>query len=144
MRIIRYLAALVIVSCSNGYSQEKQTTSDTTAQTTDSAGISVPGVLTAKQISEFKTEWADEKKGVKYMWSATFSQIKFSRPEEKKKYTKSGKIPYRITCSLYEIKEMNGKPLYKLVGGSVKLAILTSDKKVELSKTASLDKMCPS
>ncbi|MDD5677440.1 MAG: hypothetical protein PHW60_05535 [Kiritimatiellae bacterium] len=101
-------------------------------------------VLTEDQIADLLTEWTNEKTGAKLMFQSSFG-LRTVTPQEKRKYVKSGKIPIRITCELFEIKESNGKKLAKrMTSGSARFYIMDSDGKVIEKKSVSLDKMCPS
>ena len=101
--------------------------------------------LTDEEISSFKTESIDEKGKTKYQFGARFGAAAITDPKDKKKYAKSGEIPIRVTCALYEIKNADTpKPLMRRMSGNVQFYILDSDGKMLLRKTVSLDKMCPS
>jgi len=101
-------------------------------------------ILAEDQIAELLTEWTDEKTGARLVFNSSFG-VRTVSPQEKRKYVKSGKIPVRITCSLEEVKEVNGKQLAKRVsGGSARFYIMDADGKVIEKKSVALDKMCPS
>ena len=102
------------------------------------------GMLTDKEIEELKTEDTDEKTGQKIVFYCTFGAAKPKSAFEKKKYERSGKIPVRITCSLEDVKQVNGRNVGKLLRGTAKICIMDSDGKVVDTQSASLDKMCPS
>ena len=101
-------------------------------------------VLTEDQIDALLTEWTNEKTGTKLIFQSSFG-VRTVTPQEKRKYVKSGKIPVNLTCALYEVKESNGKKLFKRVnGGTARFYIMDPDGNVIVNKSLSLDKMCPS
>lgn len=102
------------------------------------------GMLSDKEIEELKTEDTDEKTGQKIVFNASFGTAKLKTAFDKKKYEKSGKIPVRITCSLEDVKQVNGKNVSKLLRGTAKICIMDSEGKEVETQSVSLDKMCPS
>jgi len=114
------------------------------------SGIGGPQVagkqLTDEEIASLKTQAViDEKKDIQYQFVGSFAAVPVTDAKEKKKLAKSGKIPIRITCALYEVKgAKTPKPLAKRMSGSAQFYILDSEGKMVEKKTVSLDKMCPS
>lgn len=101
------------------------------------------GTLSEEEVEKLKTSWTDEKTGKQYLFNASFGARKLDA-KQKKKYKKSGKVPYRITASLYEHKESKGKKLSKRLKGTGRFYVLDSEGKVVLKKSMSLAKLCPS
>lgn len=135
--------AMFLLSPAASFSQNGNTTNgDKKLSVPKITGLSGAD-LTEEQIASMKTEWTDEKSNVKVHFSARFGAATVPA-ELKKKYSKSGKIPIRITCDLVESREVAGKPVAKRLGGSAHLYIKDSDGKVVLKKTVPLEKMCPS
>ena len=101
-------------------------------------------LLSEEQIAALQSEWTNPKTGDKLQFQASFG-VRNLTPQEKTRYAKSGKVPYRITCALYEIKESNGKKFLKRVsGGTARFYITDPGGKVVEKKSMPLDKMCPS
>jgi len=143
MRLITFIvSAGLMVSIASQAQESTSSTNDATKKL--STTVTTPGTLSEKDVAELKSEWTDEKTGLKYMFVATFNQWKPTQPADKKKYEKSGKMPVRITCTFYEVKMVQNKPLYKRLSGASKFYITGPDNKVVLTQTVSLDKMCPS
>lgn len=143
MKTIIFVLSFVLLFACQSYAQSQTGDSDTTV-TKPSSTVVKPGTLSDKDIEELKTELTDEKTKQKLLFVADFSLRKPTQPAEKKKYEKSGKIPFRITATLYDVKDTGGKPLYRRFGGTAKFYLINSDGKVVLTESASLDKMCPS
>lgn len=101
-------------------------------------------LLSEEQIAALQTDWTNPKTGDKLQFQASFG-VRNLTPQEKTRYAKSGKIPYRITCALYEIKDVGGKKrLMRVNGGTARFYITDPDGKVVEKKSMPLDKMCPS
>ena len=107
-----------------------------------------PGMLTEKQIASLKADWMskDGKKGVKFI--AAVSQVSLDPKKDKAKissFKKSGKVPVRITCSLYDLLIKNDKTTSKRTDtGTASFYLLDSEGKIALMQSAALSKMCPS
>ena len=143
MKPIIFALLFVLLFSRQSYAQNQTGDSDTTV-TKPSSTVVKPGTLSDKDIEALKTELTDEKTKQKLLFVTDFSLRKPTQPAEKKKYEKSGKIPFRITATLYDVKETGGKPLYRRLGGTAKFYLINSEGKVVLTESASLDKMCPS
>jgi hypothetical protein len=128
---------------------------DTSAPTNKTAPKKLSGIggpqaagkqLTEEEIASLKTQAViDEKNDIQCQFMASFSAVPVTDAKEKKKLAKSGKIPIRITCALYEIKNAKTpKPLTKRMSGNAQFYVLDSEGKMVEKKTVSLDKMCPS
>jgi len=111
-----------------------------------SGGLKRPSgsrMLTDEQIKNLLTDWTDPK-GKKYKFVASFGMARVSS-SDKRKYAKSGKVPVRITASLYELVESRGKMLPKRMSGKAHLVVLDSEGNETITKrSSSLSKMCPS
>ncbi len=100
-------------------------------------------LLSAEQVGALLAEWTDDKPGVKLQFQASFG-VRTVSPQEKRHYVKSGKIPARLTCELYEVKTVRERKLLRRMGGTAQFYILDSDGVVIARKSLALDKMCPS
>jgi len=104
---------------------------------------STSGTLTSEQIAGLKTEWQDDK-GKKFRFSGSFGMARMSS-SDKRKYAKSGKVPVRITASLYELGERKGKTVYERLKGTGRFYVLDAEgNEVIKKKSSSLAKLCPS
>jgi len=101
-------------------------------------------LLSEEQIAALQTDWTNPKTGDKLQFQASFG-VRNLTPQEKTRYAKSGKVPYRITCALYEIKDIGGKKrLMRVNGGTARFYITDPGGQVIEKKSMPLDKMCPS
>jgi hypothetical protein len=100
------------------------------------------GVLTDEQVKEMKVEEIDPKTKRGYVFQCSFGQASMTAAE-KKKYSRSGKVPFRITCTLYQVRESHGKKQYRRQSGTCRFYLVAPDGEVILSKSASLSVMCP-
>jgi len=132
--------ATIVFSLNSSYGQNQ--TGDNGTQKAHT--ITKAGMLSEKEIEELKTESTDEKTGQKIVFYASFGTAKPKSAFDKRKYEKSGKIPIRITCSLEDVKQINGRNVGKLLRGTAKICIMDSEGKVIETESVSLDKMCPS
>ncbi|MDD4870209.1 MAG: hypothetical protein PHR77_06580 [Kiritimatiellae bacterium] len=135
------ISAMLLFSLS-GYSQN-QTAPDNGVKKASST-VAKAGTLSDKEIEELLSESTDEKTGQKIVFNAFFGTAKPKSAYEKKKYEKSGTIPIRITCTLSDVKQVNGKNMSKLLRGTARMYVMDSDGKIVMTESASLDKMCPS
>jgi hypothetical protein len=142
MRNLALIVSVVLIFSLCGYAQN-QTATDNGAKKTSSAAVK-PGMLSDKEVEELQTENTDEKTGQKIVFNAFFGTVKPKNAYEKKKYEKNGTIPIRITCTLEDVKQVNGKKVGKLLRGTARMYVMDSDGKVVMTESASLDKMCPS
>lgn len=115
----------------------------TSAAKPATVGFNDLGPLTDDQIASLQTEWTDEKTKRQFVFTASFGPQTL-KSEDKARYQKMGRIPYRLTADLMEAKETDGKKLYKRVEGSAKFYILDPAGKVVEKRSSSLAKMCPS
>jgi hypothetical protein len=109
----------------------------------DSARRAV-GLPTDAEIAAFQKEAQLPGKPEKYVFEASAGQRILSTPDEKAKYARSGKIPFRVTMELNEIKIVNGKPLSKRMEGRGGILILDETGAIVDRKKDSLGKFCPS
>lgn len=128
--------------------EESNQSSDVAATNQPKKGLSLSrlsggGTLTDSQIAALKTEWKDKDGKTKVQFTASLGMAPM-KPEEKQKYATSGKIPIRLTADLLEIKEVNGKNLFKRLNGSIHMYVKDADGKVVLKKSIPVEKMCPS
>lgn len=141
MTIILLLAVAAMVTAQQNNAPGANTN---TATSILKSSIKKPGVLTDEDIAAFKTSFTDEKTNKKYAFICSFSQRQPATEFEKKKYERNGKVPFRITCELMQIKEVKGKEVGFLESGTASIMLQDSEGKVLLTETRSLDKMCPS
>ena len=105
-------------------------------------------MLSDKQLEGLKSQWTSKngKKGVRFVGTA--SQAALDPKKDKAKisgYKKSGKVPVRITCSLYDLVIKNGKTTSKRTNnGTAWFYLVDSEGKPALVKSGALSKMCPS
>ena len=107
----RYLVCLMVVTAFGALTAQAALTASNTPPRSSTitprrAGGSSTGALTEEQIASLKTEWTDPKSGKVFQFSASFAAGKVD-PKDQRKYAKSGKVPFRITATLAEIKEVN-------------------------------------
>jgi len=105
-------------------------------------GRAEKGILTEEQIAALKIERSDDK-GRKYVFHGGMG-LRTLTDQEKKKYVKSGEVPFRITMELLEVKEVKGKLVGERQQGTARFYVLDSEGSVVASGTESLAKMCPS
>ena len=103
------------------------------------------GTLSDKEIGELQTQWRDDKTGANMVFRGSFGGGRVSS-KDKAKYVKSGKIPVRITATLYEVKtDSSGKQKASLkTSGTAYFYVLDDKDEVVFKKSASMAKMCPS
>jgi hypothetical protein len=107
------------------------------------AGLQLQGGIPAKDIEAWVTQWENPRSHRKYTFSASFGRASV-KGRELAKYKKSGKIPFRVTSDLIELKESRGRVLRKRATGSAKIVIIDVDGKQIISKSISISKLCPS
>jgi hypothetical protein len=107
------------------------------------AGLQLQGGIPAKDIEAWVTSWEDTRSHRKYTFSAKFGPARV-QGRELAKYRKSGKVPFRITSDLLELKESKGRVLRKRATGTAKIVIIDVDGKKIISKSISISKLCPS
>ncbi len=141
-----FCLAFVLFTATSAFSQESTDEKPAAANGNGAAAKVTPtaaGTLSEEQIAAFLMELPNEKTGIKLQFQASFDARKIA-PEEKRRYVRSGKIPIRLTCALFEVKELNGKETFKRATGVARFYIMDPDGKVIEKKSAPLDKMCPS
>jgi len=136
------LSATASFSLDNG-DKEQTSAKEPVKKVSSTGGPTGGNNLTDEQIASLITEGTDEKMGTKLQFQASFG-VRNLPANEKKKYIKSGKVPFRVTCSLYEIGNINGRQSMKRLNGKAHINITDSTGKVIEKKTVPLDKMCPS
>lgn len=105
-------------------------------------GIRTGNTLTEEQIAGLKQESSDEKPGETLQFRSSFSQVPLDAKELKKWEPKDG-IKYRVTCELLRVKTVKGKATSERLGGSSKFYLTDDSGAVVMSKSQSLDSMCP-
>lgn len=102
------------------------------------------GTLSDEEVAALKTQWTDEDSGKSYTFYGSFDYPKLS-DSDKRKYSKSEKIPIRITTTLYEIKEVRGKKQSMRMNGNCEFYVINEETgDMVFKKKVSLAKMCPS
>lgn len=117
----------------------------TAAATPAAAAVARPhpeGVPTDAEIAAFKTQWTAPD-GKRYLLQAGFGLPSLNE-SDRRKYARSGKVPYRVTISLYELKEVRGRTLSQRLDGQGNLVILSEAGDVINKERESLGKLCPS
>lgn len=103
------------------------------------------GTLTAKQISELKTEFTDEKTKKTYkVIDFEIKPVPVTSRSEKAKYKESGKAPVNFVYAIYEIYTADKKTVKTRLQGTCNLYMKNAEGEVVLKKGVPLDKMCPS
>ena len=105
-----------------------------------SSSSSSSGMLSEEELKNLSPTWTDEKSGDKRVMRAGFAQERVS-PTQKKRYQRSGKIPFRIIADVTETQA--GARRGQRMSGSCKIYILDSENKCVDKKSTSLDSMCP-
>lgn len=144
MKFLTSLVCILVLGLAVALSQYSFAQAPATPATTTTQKPPAPGTLTDAEIASLKTQYKDEKTGNLYSFSASFGALSVTDPIAKRKYANSGKVPFRITCALYETKEVNKKKLTQRLSGTARFYLLDSDGKVIEQKSAPLDNMCPS
>ena len=100
-------------------------------------------VLPEAQVSELKSEITDEKSGNKYQFVASAGMDKTSSKNRNWKEGKS--LDVKITASCYKVKDIGGGRTQRTLetGGSCHFYLLDEAGKPALTKSKSLDSMCP-
>lgn len=106
------------------------------------AGIRTGNTLTEEQIAGLKQESSDEKPGETLQFRCSFTQVALDAKELKKWEPKDG-IKYRVTGELVRSKTVKGKTASERLGGSAKFYLMDESGTVVMSKSQSLDSMCP-
>lgn len=103
-----------------------------------------PGHLSDAQIEKLVAEYTDP--GNKKIYSIMVSASRATIPAaDKKKYEKSGKVPFRVICQVVERKDENDTKPKLYTSSSANFYLLDADGKTAVNKqTVSLGKMCPS
>ncbi len=102
------------------------------------------GTLSDEDVASLLTEFRDEQSGVRYHFSASFHPVRPANRSQINRYASSGRVPYRITCSLVEIRPRGGREQRQLITrGSARFYLLDSEGKVVQTGSESLARMCP-
>ena len=144
--IVFSAAVIAVLACSPSFLSLGQVSNDvkqTRLQMGPTGTSSQNGSLSEKDISELKTDWTDEKTGIKYNFQASFGVANVEE-KDRRRLEKLGKVPYRITCTLYEMKQSKGTTLSKRMTGTAKFYVRDESNKDIIKKSVSLEKMCPS
>jgi hypothetical protein len=106
------------------------------------------GMLSDKQLEGLKSDWTskDGKKAIKFVGSISQTRLDPKKDKIKlDKFKKNGKVPFRVTCSLYEGSEKSGKMVSKRSNiGSATFYLVDAKGNLAGMKSSSLSKMCPS
>jgi len=100
-------------------------------------------VLTEAQLTDLKPEITDEKNGTKYQFVASAA---LDRTSSKNRNWKEGKgLDVKITASCYKVKDIGGGRTQRTLetGGSCHFYLLDEAGKPALTKSKSMDSMCP-
>ncbi len=101
-------------------------------------------ILSDADLAKLKNEFSDAKKGETVRLNASCG-VNWETPKQREKWKEGDKIPLRITCTLIrQEKAKNGKVTSEsLLTGSAKFYLLDEAGQPALSKTKSMDSMCP-
>lgn len=100
-------------------------------------------VLTEAQLADLKSEITDEKNGTKYQFVASAA---LDRTSSKNRNWKEGKgLDVKITASCYKVKDIGSGRTQRTLetSGSCHFYLLDEAGKPALTKSKSLDSMCP-
>jgi hypothetical protein len=123
-------------------SKASQLAAKTGSSAASGHGLTEKGILTDEQIAALKIERSDDK-GRKYVFHGGMG-LRTLTDQEKKRYRKSGEVPFRITMELLEVKEVKGRQVGERQQGTARFYVLDSEGSVVAKGTESLAKMCPS
>ncbi len=105
------------------------------------------GMLSADEVAKLQTEWRDEDGRHSRSFRPGFSAIRLDPKKHRstmRKYAKSGKVPFKITATLVEGREKNGKKSSSLIKrGTCYIRITDADGVLVTKKSISLAKLCP-
>lgn len=102
------------------------------------------GVPTEAEIAAFLTEYKEKPNDPEaYEFVASFEAPRL-RPDQIKEYARKGKVPYRLTITLYKTKEINGRKQYQRQDGTGCFVVLDQTGGVVDRQRESLGKLCPS
>lgn len=102
-------------------------------------GIAPP---TAEEIAAFKTDFTNPD-GSRYVFYSSFGPQRLT-PKEQSSAFRTGKIPFRVTCSLDKVKMIGGKMRSVTMEGNGYIVVLNEQGEVVASKRENLAKLCPS
>ena len=101
------------------------------------------GVLSDADVEKLAAQSFSEKRKRGYRFDC-YATVDTKDPRDKKTYKGSDKVPVRIICTFYEIKEVGGKKIERAVySNSVRFYLKDEDGNVVLNDSASLSTMCP-
>ncbi len=102
------------------------------------------GQLADKQIEGFLTETEGRREDEKIVFSAFFSPRRLS-PQEQRRYSRSGKIPFQILADYQEHRtDRNNRVSRRRLSGRVNFYVLDADGNVALDRQSStVDRMHP-
>jgi len=116
---------------------------------TETADAKLPaGCLSKDEIAKLQEQWFEERNGEKTGKSLRFSARVDSPPRmdarTKRKYARSGKVPYRIYADLFQVKMHENKRSVSRVSKACKFYLLDSEGNLVLKKKSiPLLKLCP-
>ena len=141
--LVTLLIPVLVIFGSDNTVKQATPAKSTTGQTSITKKSSNGDTLSAEEIAQFVQEWTDDKSDKKMQFVASFGMPSLDT-EQKKHYKHSGKIPYRLTCTLSTIKGTGQKQLSKREDGTAYFYIMDSEGAVIEKKSMALEKMCPS
>lgn len=105
------------------------------------------GGLSADEVAKLQTVWQDEDGRYSRSFRVGFSAVRLDPKKNRndmRKYAKSGKVPFRITATMAEVREKSGKKLRSLIkSGTCYIRITDADGAMVAKKSMSLAKLCP-
>jgi|GEM_PF-1726156 len=113
-----------------------------TLVTSGSAGGAIP---TEEEIAAFVSEYKETENSKESLSLSVNLVVPKLLPEQRKKYERSKKVPYKLTVDLVKVKEVNGKKVStRVTDGKCNFAVLNESGKVDKQSSESLIKLCAS
>ncbi|MDD5706689.1 MAG: hypothetical protein PHR35_12265 [Kiritimatiellae bacterium] len=101
------------------------------------------GVPSDEEIAKFKTSFQQPGRSERVVFQAFFGVPNLS-PQDRRKVARGGKVPYRITMDLMEVKTINGRNFSKRLEGRGNIVVLDEAGMVVDRAKEALGKLCPS
>lgn len=102
------------------------------------------GIPTEAEIAAFLTEYKESPNSPEtFELMASFEAPRL-KPDQIKDYARKGKVPYRLTVTLYKTKEVDGRKQYQRQDGTGCFVVMNAAGDVIDRQRESLGKLCPS
>ena len=97
------------------------------------------GILSDDEIAALVTESTDEKSGDQLVFTAFFEKKRMTDDNEIRKYSKSGRVPFRVAAKLAETIKGQKK---RVTGTMCHFYVLDADGKQIVKRTVAVESMC--